>query len=516
MFWADRIREELKTSQHIDDMFTPSGFAHVGSLRGPILHDVVYKSFKEKYQKSVYTYVFNDFDPIDGLPPVYKEKFSAYLGYPTRLAPSPDGKAGSYGEYFSEDFKRVLKSLGMDAEFLSSWDMYHEGKFNEVIKTALENVDKIQDIYSRVSGSKKKERGWFPFQVICPECKKLGTTLVTGWDRERVRFTCEENMVSWARGCGYEGTISPFDGNGKLPWKVDWAAHWKVLGVTFEGAGKDHASRGGSYDIAFAILEEVYKCPKPYYFPYEFFLLGGKKMASSKGIGLNARDLTGILPPELARFLIVRVIPNRALEFDPGTEAIPNLFDEFDRCAQAYWSGNDADMARIFEISQVNDWYKNTLFLPRFRDIVNFLQLPNADILQEIEKQKKSALSEHEREILEERIKYAKIWLEKYAPLEMKTELTNRISSQAASLQADQKQFLMKLAGIINNEKDAESLHNAIYSLIKSSGINPKSAYQAVYLSLTGKPQGPKAAWLIFSLGKEKVVERLKEVAKTE
>jgi lysyl-tRNA synthetase class I len=25
-------------------------------------------------------------------------------------------------------------------------------------------------------------------------------------------------------------------------WKVDWAAHWKAIGITVEGAGKDHMS----------------------------------------------------------------------------------------------------------------------------------------------------------------------------------------------------------------------------------------------------------------------------------
>ena len=63
-------------------------------------------------------------------------------------------------------------------------------------------------------------------------------------------------MVKWAQGCDHEGKISPFGGTGKLPWKVDWAAHWKVLGITIEGAGKDHASKGGSYDIAMMLCEK--------------------------------------------------------------------------------------------------------------------------------------------------------------------------------------------------------------------------------------------------------------------
>src|SRR3989344_5908850 len=112
MFWADSIAEQLKDMpQHVDDMFTPSGYAHIGSLRGPILHDVMAKVFKEKNNKTVFTYVFNDFDVIDGLPESLRGEFTKYMGYPLRTAPSPDGKAESFAHFFIEDFKNVLERL---------------------------------------------------------------------------------------------------------------------------------------------------------------------------------------------------------------------------------------------------------------------------------------------------------------------------------------------------------------------------------------------------------------------
>ena len=42
-----------------------------------------------------------------------------------------------------------------------------------------------------------------------------------------------------------------------------------------------------------------------------------------------------LLPPELIRFLFLRHKPKKALEFDPSGDAIPGLFDEFDRLAAA-------------------------------------------------------------------------------------------------------------------------------------------------------------------------------------
>lgn len=502
MIWADRIAKELKGKpQHIDDMFTPSGYAHVGSLRGPILHDLMYKVLKQQREKAVFTYVFNDFDPIDGLPDELKRDFLKYLGVPMRLAPSPDGKARSFADYFAEDFKKVLNKLGCEAEYLSSWDMYHEGRFNGVIKEALDNAYQIQDIYQEIAGSFKKKINWYPFQVICPSCRKLGTTKVTGWDGVKVVFSCEENLVSWAKGCGYRGEISPFDGNGKMPWKVDWPAHWKVLGVTFEGAGKDHATRGGSYDIAFALCDKVFHYPKPYYFPYEHFLVGGRKMSSSKGVGLKARDLISILPAEVVRFLLVRVFPNRAIEFDPQEKTISDLFDEFDRCAEAFWEKTDSDLARIFELSQVNNWYQKRVYLPRFASLGNyaFLDLENAFL--KLEKMLKRKLSTIEKKIFSQRIACYQRW--------------NRSQGKKIILSGQQKNYLKKLASVINSivgRQEPSFFQEKILLLAKEENIPNSEAFKAVYAALIGKPFGPKAGELIAGMNRKEVVKKLRQV----
>ena len=278
--------------------------------------------------------------------------------------------------FWQTDLKKSLGYLGFEAKYISSWDLYHEGKFDEVIKLALDNSEKIQDIYQKVSGSAKKEAGWLPFQVICEKCGKLGTTKVYDWDGEKVSYRCEPNLVTWAKGCGHEGKISPFGGNGKLPWKVDWAAHWKVIGVTIEGAGKDHASAGGSYDIAMTICREIFKYPEPFRLPYEFILIGGKKMSSSKGLGLKAHDLTKILPAEVARFLFISADITEQSNFDPiGTMAIPDLFDAYDKAWKAYDKAGNENLARTYVLSQIKEvpGKEKGFFAPRFRNIANYL-----------------------------------------------------------------------------------------------------------------------------------------------
>ena len=58
--------------------------------------------------------------------------------------------------------------------------------------------------------------------------------------------------VPGIQGCGHRGKVSPFDGRGKLPWKLEWCAKWRVFPVTIEGAGQDHSTKGGSRDVASA------------------------------------------------------------------------------------------------------------------------------------------------------------------------------------------------------------------------------------------------------------------------
>src|SRR3989338_262657 len=510
MYCADKVAKEIIDCGKfkpflVDDMFTPSGFAHICSIRGPLVHDLIYKALKHVGVDVKFSFVFNDFDVIDGLPEDLQKNFNKYLGFPLRNVPSPVEGFDSFAEYFIDDFKKVLKSFGIKAEHPSSYDMYKEGKFDEAIKIALDNAEKIQDIYEKVSGSKKREMGWLPLQVICENCGRLGTTRVHGWDGKTVEYTCEPEMVKWAGGCGHTGRISPFGGNGKLHWKVDWVAHWMVLGVTIEGAGKDHSSAGGSRDIARELCKDVFKIPEPYNLPYEFFLIGGKKMGSSKGLGLKARDTKDLLPPEVARFLFARTDYKQAVEFDPmGTMAIPDLFDEYDRCFMAFINGTDEDLARAFEMSQINELpKKEKTLLPRFRDIVNDIQMPNLDVFKKYEGVDKN--------ILEERIKYAKIWLEKYAPENLSLQMTKELPEMVKDLSVDQKEFLRKAIDLIEKEKDPEALQLALYNLTKELGFDAKKSFSAIYISLIGKQFGPKAAWFLLSLPKEKVIERLKE-----
>ena len=169
---------------------------------------------------------------------------------------------------------------------------------------------------------------------------------MTDWNGDEVFYECRRDLVEWAHGCGSSGWVSPFGGNAKLPWNLEWAAQWSLFGVTIEPNGKDLATAGGSRDRSEAIAREVFEREPPLNIPYEFLNIGGKKMSTSKGRGAAAHTIAEVVPPEQLRFLFLRHRPNHAIDFDPdGTDQIPRLFDEFDKFAAAT-AGRDQGRAR--------------------------------------------------------------------------------------------------------------------------------------------------------------------------
>lgn len=501
MFWADKLLEKRTGKEIINDSFTPSGIVHMGSLKGPVIHDVLYRILKEKNSDVSFMYGFDDMDPIDGLAPDLQKTHEQYLGIPIAIAPSPDGN-GSFGDYFDAKMKSLLTELGIKPDRMyKTSQLYKNGDFNKAIQFVLDNASKVREVYGKIY-KKVVPDTWYPMQVICPNCGKLGTTKVTGWDGKEVTFSCEENMVKWAEGCGASGKVSPFNGNGKMPWKVEWAAKWWTFGVTIEGAGKDHSSAGGSYDVAMTLVKDVFHAAQPMKLAYEFFLSGGKKMSSSKGLGLTGELLLEVLAPEVARFLMIKTPPNQAIEFTPkNTDVIPKLYDDYQKASDAYFNEKDKDLLRIFELSQINGIKKPPKI--RFSVLSQWVQMPNMQ--QKIKE-----------EGLEEWARYARVWVEKYASESERFSVLEKLPEQVKDLSKNQKIFLIKLASNLEQEMNAEELQVQMYNLAKELNIPTKDAFSAVYTAFIGKNHGPKAAWLIASLDKEFVKKRFKEASSSE
>ena len=103
-----------------------------------------------------------------------------------------------------------------------------------------------------------------------------------------------------------------------------------MLGVSVEPFGKDHATRGGSYDTGARIAREVFDYEPPLPVPYEWISLKGQgDMSSSKGNVLSIGEVLELVPPEALRYSSCASGPQRTIAFDPGLPLL-QLVDEVD------------------------------------------------------------------------------------------------------------------------------------------------------------------------------------------
>ena len=311
-----------------------------------------------------------------------------------------------------------------------------------------------------------------------------------------------------------------------MPWNLEWAAQWSLFGVTIEPNGKDLSTAGGSRDRSDAIAREVFEREPPLNVPYEFLNIGGKKMSTSKGRGAAAHQIVEVVPPEQIRFLFLRPRPNQAIEFDPnGTDAIPRLFDEFDRYAAAT-AGRDVkgEIALGFDatfryslLDPDADWEAEAAaFRPAFAHLALLLQIPGVDVAERIAAEKGSALTERERALLDERIAAAQGWLESYAPDRARLAVRrDAVPAEASALEADQRAYLASLADTAaeTHPSSGDDWQTAIFATAATGDLPAGRAFGALYLAFLGRPNGPRAGWLLASLPADFVVERLRAAA---
>ncbi len=528
MIWADRIREEIKERFAgeiqakkplvIRDEKTLSGRVHVGSLRGILIHGLIAQVLQEEGISAKFLFELNEFDPMDGLPVYVDEKtYRPHMGKPLYTVPPSEPGHENYAMVFGDELRVVVDRLKLPIEFYTLRPLYLEGKFNGVIREALDHAAEIRAIYKEVSGGGKPD-DWFPLSVICEKCGKIGTTQVIEWDGANVTYECKKNYVAWAEGCGHKGTVSPFDGNAKLPWKVEWPAKWKVLGVSIEGAGKDHSAAGGSRAIGSRISEEVFKYPNPYDIPYEFFNIAGKKMSASKGLGASAKEVSDLLPATLLKLLMIRTIPNRPIDFDPEGKTIPNLFDEYDRLADHYFKRHkepDEDFARTFKLTHLNPLKEpEDVWQMRFTLLSFVLQMPHLDLLQEAAKLKGSELSIEEKQALEERAFYVREWLSSFAPAEYLYTIL-RDTPENFTIDPEQKVVFQKLITALQDPSlswEGPAIHERIHAVKEEAGMEPKRLFTPLYQLFLGRTSGPQIGWFLSTFEKEDVLQRLRSI----
>lgn len=521
MFWADKIAAEADGAPIIvNDSKTPSGRVHVGSLRGVVIHDVIYRALKQADKPVQFLYGVDDYDALDTVPKYLdRATFAPYLGHPLCNVPSPEpdlpGDRGSdYAKYFMGEFLEVFEYLGVRPQVYYLRDLYRSGRLNGAIDTFLQHAHLVREAYKQVSKA-DRPADWYPFQVVCENCGKIATTQVSDYQDGKVFYTCKPEATDYTEGCGHSGWVSPFDGNGKLPWKVEWVAKWQLLGVSIELAGKDHSQKGGSRDVANAICRKVLHQSPPFHAPYEFILVNGTKMSSSKGVGSSAKEVADLLPPELLRFLMLRTPPKTAINFSPNAETITRLFRDYDGAIAHYREEQPAELNEDWMplfYSQLDDQIQP--YQPvEFSTLISLLQVPHLDIEQEVEQRTAEPLSEFDWAIARQRIAAAQKWLDDYADEEEKLVLyLDTMPDRASDLSPEQITYLNTVVDDLAalDAWDGDTLQSTLFATSKTVGIKMPEAFQAIYRIFLNKERGPKAGPLLSYMDRDFVLDRMR------
>ncbi len=513
-FWLDDAVQKLDSKQPQGELIvssgvSPSGPYHIGHLRELLTADAIAWGLRQIGRNARHIHFVDDMDGLRKVPAGLPADFDKHIGVPLYLAPAPDGSGRSYSQYYFDEIHEAMGSLGAQMEVVYSHQRYQEGYFSESIEAAIEQLDEVKAIIEEVSG-RQLPKHWLPVEVQGDEQVYLNGISLDSIDKEsKTLSVMHEGTVK---------TVSYATGKVKLNWRIDWPARWALLPVAAEPFGRDHATKGGSYDTGAALIKKIFNAEPPEPYPYEFINLKGqtKKMSASEGTGITPLEALQVMPAAALKDFILKDPPRKQLFFDVGQGFARGIDEYADMLRENSSPGNDINRANLSLAGTK---------MPNFSTI-SFAHL--AVVYQTAQKDDDAAInilvaSEDESKILTQQKQILEtfplidVWLSKWAPEKLQFSVQKSLPSNIR-LSEGQREFLAQLAddiAKINVAEDAEWYHKLIYAKKELCDLTPKQSFEAIYLSILGKDHGPKAGWFLSTFDPGWLSERLKEAAGT-
>src|SRR5215212_6623102 len=472
--WAEKVAAELGQGPHVVVTgISPSGNIH--NLREVLVGEAVANALMARGEKVRFVFHADTIDPLRRIAPSIPESFEEFIGHSLSRVPDPEGCHASYAEHFLSPFEEALREMEVDVEVLRSHELYENGVYAEVTREAIEHTEELRGILQEVTGRRMPEH-WSPYLPRDASGKLTGHRIL--------EHVPEANKVIFEDEDGWEQDADYSRGEGKLGWRVELAARWKALGVTFEPFGKDHTSRGGSTDTADRMSRKVFRYPVPGRYEYEWIGIKGRgDMSSSRGIVLLPKDLLEIMPPDAVRRIILGRDPARRFDIDLEG-GFPRFMDEYR--AEA-----------------------GEPYVP-FTHLVTVAQTVGEDTDAAAQMLRRGGYEEAIGDGLADDLYYARNWAAEWAPESMRLGLLDPAESEqaAAALDDEQREYLREVSARLRPEMDGEAIQDVLYSTAIERGLKPKRAFAAVYRVLLGKTSGPKAGPFIAGLTLDQVSER--------
>ncbi len=513
MNWAKEVALKIIEERPNEEVYTvasgvsPSGFVHIGNFREIATPYLVAKELKKLGKKVRYILSIDEFDRFRKVPGGIPESYEQYIGMPYTDIPSPFTENESYAAYMENRFLNELKAMDVEVECIYQTKEYQSGRYNEYIKIAMDNRDKIFSIiddFRTQDSTEEERRNYYPISIYCPSCKK-DDTKITSYDSNsgEVHYTCA---------CGHEDVLNISSAtNIKLQWKVDWPMRWMVEGVTFETGGVDHSAANGSKAVSERVAREIFNYEPPVYIPYNFIGIkgGGAKMSSSNGNVLTLTDLLKVYDKNIIWWFYARFDNMHAFDIALDNDVI-RYYSEFDRWVKLYFNGNiDEKNKSILDLTGVTEEYLNN---PNFSYLATFLPIVNYDIdlLKELlGKENIDTTTEQ----FQERLERAKYWVDNYGVDYQVKLLDSRNDTFYNTLNDLEKKWVAATITLLDQDyATTDDLQTALYAVVKDGVLADKELKQAqkryfqiLYNLLLGSDQGPKLGLFLMAVNKEKI-----------
>jgi len=515
--WLDKVAFEIlqreeSIGRKVDVLRTESGLGasgipHVGSLGDCARAYGVRLALEAQDHKSEYIAFSDDKDGLRKVPAGLPENLSRYLGFPVSSIPDPFGCHGSYGEHMTSLLLDALDKCGIEYKFYSGTKAYKEGLFNKQIQILLTNAKRVGEIIREELGQEKYTEV-LPYFPVCSNCGRIYTTKAYSFapEESKILYQCEglEIKGRWIEGCKHKGEVDYRTGDGKLSWKVEFAARWTSLGINFEAYGKDIAD---SVRVNDRICRDILGYEPPFHVQYEMFLdKGGKKISKSTGNVFTPQVwLTYGSPQSLLLLMFKRIVGTRVL----SPLDIPQYMTEMDELEDIYFGRKS--VADRMELAKLRGLYEycwlfkapsqSSIHVPYNLLVYLARVAPKGSEIQYITDKLreygyiKNTLSED----LKRRVEYTRSWAEDFVEIQ---EIAVKLSEQ-------ERNAIARLIEVLRTERDEKAIQNAIFNSAKSVKLEPRDFFKLLYRILLGTIEGPKLGSYIVAMGNENVIDTL-------
>jgi lysyl-tRNA synthetase class 1 len=525
-FWADDIADDIEARDPDDPVVikggvSPSGVPHLGHfneiMRGYFVacvlrdrgHEVrqVFTSDDRDALRSVPRTLADDEWTLVGLGDVDAGALGRNLGTPYTDIPDPFGGTDSYGAHFTDLLARSAEAVSVPVELVSNTDLYDSGEFEEVTRELLEKRDLAREVLAGYQDG--VDENYVPFMPQCSECGRL-TQDIRGVDADAgaIDYRCSglDAGGDHIEGCGHEGTATLNEG--KLPWRFEWPAQWRVLDVDFEPFGKDHAE--GSWPSGQEIASRVLDTEPPVPMTYEWFTVNGEPLSSSSGNVVTVDEMLSLLEPEVLRYFFVRN-PKRAKDFD--IERIDLLVDEFDRFERVFFGEEAdedlkplADRAYPFVVDEIR---RERVRLPyTFAAVLGMTD--DHDLRVRMARNQgfvDDGTPEWAIEAAMKRVERARTWAKR-----MDNAYNYRLQADLPTVDfdADVRAALDDLAAFVAAGHGGEEIQSRMYETARDHGVEVGDFFTAGYRLFFDDTEGPRLGEFLGELDESFVVQRLR------